>query len=97
MIAFLLSLMNNPLELDAFRRDPAAVIRRHSLSEEEAAAIKSGDMEAISIRLAAAGQEPRAFMAKLRSTANVRNKATATRGPANTRHGISEGKHNHQR
>jgi hypothetical protein len=86
MIAFLLSLMNDPLELDAFRQDPAAVIRRHSLTGEEAAAIKSGDMEDISIRLAAAGQEQRAFMAKLRSTANVKNK-----------HGAPKGKQGHHR
>ena len=56
MITFLLSLMNDPLELDAFRRNPAAVIQRYSLSEEDVAAIKSGDMETISTRLAATGK-----------------------------------------
>ena len=86
MIEFLLSLMNDPLELDAFKRNPDAIIQRYSLSEEEVAAIRSGNIEAISMRLAAAGQDQRAFIAKEHATANVRNKPR-----------VRQGKHGHHR
>jgi hypothetical protein len=80
MIAFLLHLMNDPAELDAFRRDPVAIMQRYAVTQEDAAAVLSGDIEAISTRLAAAGKDQRAFMPKEGATANVRNKPQAHRG-----------------
>ena len=72
MITLLLSLMNDPHELDAFRRNPSAIIQRSSLSVEDAAAIKSGDMDAISTRLAAAGKHNHVAYAKI--SVNLKSK-----------------------
>jgi Aromatic-ring-opening dioxygenase LigAB, LigA subunit len=92
MIAFLLHLMNDPAEFDAFRQDPVAIMQRYAVTEEDAAAILSGDIEAISTRLAAAGKEQRAFMPKEGATANVRNKPQAHHNkPGN------QGTHGHHR